>query len=80
MESPGSVSWWIGEVKAGDQVAAQCLWERYFDQLLRLCRRWPPDAARRVADEEDVVLSVFESFCRGARQGRFPKLGDRDNL
>ncbi|MBL7044463.1 MAG: RNA polymerase subunit sigma-70 [Pirellulaceae bacterium] len=79
-ESPGSVSRWIGEVKAGDEVAVQCLWERYFDRLLRLCRRRLPDAARRAADEEDVVLSVFESFCRGARQGHFPKLGDRDNL
>jgi DNA-directed RNA polymerase specialized sigma24 family protein len=35
---------------------------------------------RRAADEEDVALSAFESFCRGAEHGRFPKLHDRDNL
>jgi len=33
-----------------------------------------------VADEEDVALSAFDSFCRGARQGHFPRLNDRDNL
>jgi DNA-directed RNA polymerase specialized sigma24 family protein len=34
----------------------------------------------RKADEEDVVLSAFDSFCRRAEQGRFPDLHDRDNL
>src|SRR5262249_7041587 len=38
------------------------------------------DAPRRAADEEDVALSAFDSFCRGARRGRFPHLDDRDNL
>ena len=33
-----------------------------------------------MADEEDVALSAFDSFCRGAEQGRFPKLSDRDDL
>ena len=32
------------------------------------------------ADEEDVALSVFDSFCRGLEEGRFPNLQDRDNL
>ena len=34
----------------------------------------------RLADEEDVALSAFDSFCRGAEQGRFPRLDDRDDL
>jgi DNA-directed RNA polymerase specialized sigma24 family protein len=33
-----------------------------------------------VEDEEDVALSAFASFCRGAEAGRFPQLADRDNL
>jgi DNA-directed RNA polymerase specialized sigma24 family protein len=33
-----------------------------------------------VADEEDVALSAFDSFCRGAEKGRFPRLEDRDDL
>ena len=27
-----------------------------------------------------MALSAFDSFCRGAEQGRFPDLNDRDNL
>ncbi len=33
-----------------------------------------------MADEEDVALSAFDSFCRGAEQGRFPRLSDRDGI
>lgn len=33
-----------------------------------------------MSDEEDVVLSAFDSFCRGAAAGRFPRLEDRDDL
>jgi DNA-directed RNA polymerase specialized sigma24 family protein len=33
-----------------------------------------------MADEEDVALSAFKSFCRGAEQGRFPQLSDRYDL
>jgi DNA-directed RNA polymerase specialized sigma24 family protein len=33
-----------------------------------------------MADEEDVVLSAFDSFCRNATAGRFPLLNDRDGL
>jgi DNA-directed RNA polymerase specialized sigma24 family protein len=36
--------------------------------------------ACRAADEEDVALSAFDSFCRGAERGRFPKLHDRGDL
>jgi DNA-directed RNA polymerase specialized sigma24 family protein len=35
---------------------------------------------RRVTDEEDVALSAFDSFCRGANQGRFPRVTGRDDL
>jgi DNA-directed RNA polymerase specialized sigma24 family protein len=38
------------------------------------------DLSRRAQDEEDVALSVFDSFCRGARRGQFPQLHDRNNL
>jgi hypothetical protein len=33
-----------------------------------------------MADQEDVALSAFDSFCRNAEEGRFPHLDDRDNL
>ncbi len=35
---------------------------------------------RTVADEDDVVVIAFEKFLRAAKEGRFPKLDDRDDL
>ena len=39
-----------------------------------------PAFSRRAADEEDVALSAFDSFCRAAAQRRFPRLDDRHDL
>jgi DNA-directed RNA polymerase specialized sigma24 family protein len=80
MDSTGSVTHWISALKAGDAAAAQKLWERYFRRLVGLARKRLRMARRRAADEEDVALSALDSFFRGARQGRFPKLADRDDL
>jgi DNA-directed RNA polymerase specialized sigma24 family protein len=80
MASDGSVTRWIGGLQAGTPEAAQQLWQRYFAQLVGLARFKLRGAACRMADEEDVALSVFDSFCRGAEQGRFPQMDDRDNL
>jgi DNA-directed RNA polymerase specialized sigma24 family protein len=80
MSSEGSVTHWLGRLRAGDHAAAQPLWERYFHRLVGLARQKLRDAPRRAADEEDVALSAFDSFCRGAEQGRFPQLQDRDDL
>jgi DNA-directed RNA polymerase specialized sigma24 family protein len=80
MASEGSVSNWIELLKSGDHAAAQVLWERYFLRLVGLARTKLPEGRRRAADEEDVALSAFDSFCRGAEAGRFPQLADRDDL
>jgi DNA-directed RNA polymerase specialized sigma24 family protein len=80
MQSKGSVSWWIGDVKEGDAVAAQKLWERYFRRLVGLARKQLQGRARGLGDEEDVALSAFASFYRNAAAGRFPQLADRDDL
>jgi DNA-directed RNA polymerase specialized sigma24 family protein len=77
----GSVTRWIGDLKAGGEAAAQPLWERYFDRLVHLARNQLRRRGRRaVEDEEDAALSAFDSFCRGAAGGRFPMLTDRDDL
>jgi DNA-directed RNA polymerase specialized sigma24 family protein len=80
MDSHGSVSRWIDGARQGDDRAADRLWQRYFHQLVGLARAALKGAPRRAADEEDVALSAFDSFCRGAEAGRFPDLTDRDNL
>jgi DNA-directed RNA polymerase specialized sigma24 family protein len=80
MSSEGSVSRWLGPLRAGDPAAAQFLWERYFARLVGLARQRLQGARRAVADEEDVALSAFASFCLAAEAGRFPQLNDRDSL
>jgi DNA-directed RNA polymerase specialized sigma24 family protein len=80
MAEPQSVTHWIGALKAGDLAAAQPLWERYFQQLVRFARQQLRNLPRRGEDEEDVALHAFDSFCRDVQHGRFPQLQDRDDL
>jgi DNA-directed RNA polymerase specialized sigma24 family protein len=80
MPAPGSVTHWLNLLKAGDAAAAQPLWERYFRRLVGLARSKLRGAPRQAADEEDVALSAFDSFCHAAERGRFPRLDDRDDL
>lgn len=75
-----SVTHWLGQLKAGDPAAAGPLWERYFPKLVGLARARLAGVPRRAADEEDVALSAFDSFCRDAAAGRLPRLDDRDDL
>jgi RNA polymerase sigma factor (sigma-70 family) len=80
MTEPRSISLWIQQLKVGDADAAQPLWERYYDRLVGLARKKLGDLPRRATDEEDVVQSAFNSFFRRVREGKFPKLSDRDDL
>jgi DNA-directed RNA polymerase specialized sigma24 family protein len=81
-EGVGSVTHWIRDLRDGNDVdsAARGLWRRYFDQLVRLARARLHTTSRGPADEEDVALSAFDSFCRGIAAGRFTDLGSRDDL
>lgn len=78
MSNNHSVTTWIGLLREGNDEAAQRLWERYFGRLVAFARGKLNGLSRRVADEEDVALSAFHSFCQAAQ--RFPRLNDRDDL
>jgi DNA-directed RNA polymerase specialized sigma24 family protein len=80
MSSNGSVTHWIRQLEAGEQAAAQPLWQAYFQRLVHLARKKLSGARYPDVDEEDVALSAFDSFCRGAEHGRFPQLADREDL
>jgi DNA-directed RNA polymerase specialized sigma24 family protein len=80
VSADGSITRWISLVKQGDEEGAERLWQAYFGPMVALARRKLGAGARRGADEEDVALSAFKSFCLGARQGRFGQLADRNNL
>ncbi|MEM7559648.1 MAG: ECF-type sigma factor [Planctomycetota bacterium] len=80
MSSNDNVTRWIELVKAGDSSAANELWQHYSDRLVRAVRAKLYGRERAVSDEEDIVLSVFDSFYDAAQLGRFPDLADRDEL
>ena len=75
-----SVSLWIQDLKDGQQEAASRLWDRYFDRMVVLARKKLGNAEKRVADEEDLAISVFHALCDGASAGRFGNLENRDDL
>ena len=78
-----SVTQWVqnlaGDGSAKGERAAEALWRRYASQLIAIARRAIDERTRRREDEEDVVLSVFASFCDRAQAGKF-ELSDRDDL
>jgi DNA-directed RNA polymerase specialized sigma24 family protein len=81
MTSDESVTHWLGRLQqSADSQAQQRLWDAYFSRLTALARTKLKMRSRRVRDEEDVVVSVMESYFSGAAKGRFPDLRDRDNL
>lgn len=75
-----NVSHWIDLIKDGDSLAANQIWQHYFDRLVRAVRRKLYGQNRAISDEEDIVLSVFDSFYDAVEKGRFPDLADRDDL
>lgn len=71
---------WLTQLRQGDSLAAQKLWEAYYGKLVTLASRKLEGRVRLVGDEEDVALSAFKSFCRGLANNRYPDLNDRDDL
>jgi RNA polymerase sigma factor (sigma-70 family) len=80
MESPEPITHWLRLAQSGDSGAAQPLWEHFFRRLVALARKRLDGAAGGAANEEDVALSVLNSFFRGAREGAYPDLNDRADL
>jgi DNA-directed RNA polymerase specialized sigma24 family protein len=79
MSHEGSITLLLTRLKQGDGDAAGGLWRAYSQRLVALARA-RLGGAIGLADEEDVVLSAFDSFYRGVARGRFPALQDRDDL
>ena len=75
-----SISRLFEELKAGSPQAAEELWSVYFERLVTVARKQLGDAPKRVADEEDIALSVFQTLCVGAARGKFADHVRRDDL
>jgi DNA-directed RNA polymerase specialized sigma24 family protein len=79
MSSLSPVRIWVAQLKDGDPQAAQQLWNTYFLRMVEVARGKLHGAPGRMADEEDVALSAFQSFCRGTQEGRFTELLECDD-
>jgi RNA polymerase sigma factor (sigma-70 family) len=78
--SENSVTYWIERLKAGDSAAVSQLWGRYYERLVQVAQRRLKSVPCRTADEEDVALSAFNSFCQRVKKGKFAQLEDQDDL
>lgn len=76
----GSVTYWLRELRGGNENAAFSLWSRYFFKVAQFARGRICGLFLRAADEEDVAASVIQSVFEGIAEGRFPQLVDRDEL
>jgi RNA polymerase sigma factor (sigma-70 family) len=83
MVRDGSVTRLIQLLRSEDAVerdlAARLIWRRYFRDLLELARNNLNRRIRRREDEEDVLQSMYKSFCLRQQRGEFDLAG-RDEL
>jgi RNA polymerase sigma factor (sigma-70 family) len=83
MEPHGSVTQLIQQLRANDprlrEEAARLIWGRYFRALLDLACANLDRRVRRREDEEDVLQSMYKSFCLRQQRGDFD-LSGRDAL
>lgn len=80
MSDQGTITEWISGLKSGSEESAEAIWREYFSRLTRLASQRLKNASRRVTDEEDVAASALFALCRGARENRFRRLENRDDL
>ncbi len=83
MDSQGSVTRLIEQMRSDDpgrrEDAARGLWDRYVPALLNLARHHLDRRLLRREDEDDVLQSMYASFCIRQQHGNFD-LSGRDDL
>ena len=80
MSADESVTRWLRQLEARDQDAARLLWQRYYRELVELARARLGQTPRRIADEEDIALSVLRCLYDGAAKGQFAAVVNRQEL
>lgn len=76
MSSAGSLTRVVHELSSPDQrqrdEAARVIWECYAPRLKALIRRHLDSRILRREDEQDILQSMFASFCQGQSTGKAP--------
>jgi len=80
MPTDGSVTVLVKLLAGGDAEAARPLWDRFFARMVRLARTRLCFEVVIHGEEEDVALSAFDHFCRGAAKNGFRQMENRDDL
>jgi DNA-directed RNA polymerase specialized sigma24 family protein len=74
VSSIGSLTLYIKQLQSPDdrqrQEAARVIWERFAGKLQALVRRHLDNRIRRREDEQDILQSMYVSFCTGQLQGK----------
>ncbi|MDX1929718.1 MAG: ECF-type sigma factor [Pirellulaceae bacterium] len=79
-DSDSSVTRWLKRLETGDSLAAERLWQIFFERLVYLAHSRLQARYRKAIDAEDIALSAFHSFCVGVEKRKFPLLSDRAGL
>lgn len=79
-EHSNSVTQLLVQANGGDEAAAFEIWERYFTRLVALVAKRLPDGVGRMMGPEDIASTALDCLLRGAKEGRFRKLHNRDDL
>jgi DNA-directed RNA polymerase specialized sigma24 family protein len=76
MSSIGSLTLCIQHLRSTDcrerDEAARVIWERFSSRLQSLVRRHLDNRIRRREDEQDILQSMYSSFCLGQFEGKTP--------
>lgn len=76
-----SVTDWIEQLQEGQAgTVQQEVWDRYFQRLVVIARERLKGSPCGERDEEDAVLSAFDTFFIRIQRGEFPNLQDRTGL
>ncbi len=74
LSSPGSLTQCIFNLRSPDyrlrDEAARVIWDRFASRLQLLVRRHMDNRIRRREDENDVLQSMYASFCIGQLEGK----------
>jgi DNA-directed RNA polymerase specialized sigma24 family protein len=70
------VSNFLMKLENGEDGAAEDLWNRYFNQLVRFVNSRLDTRYRTVFDAEDIAISAVHSFCIAATNKRYSSLAD----
>ena len=74
MSSIGSVTLCVQQLHSPDcrerDEAARVIWERFASRLQALVRRHLDNRVRRREDEQDILQSMYASFCIGQLEGK----------